>query len=77
MNDRLAIAVISSIAYSLPNFRGPLIRENLAWGWKVYALAPDYKDTLRQRVRRLEAEPIDFSMDRTGMHPLRDMTDAV
>lgn len=72
-----SIAIVSSIAYSIANFRGPLIAEIVAHGWHVYALAPDYDETQRALVRALGAEPIDISMDRTGMHPARDLADAV
>lgn len=74
---RPTIAMISSIAYSLHNFRGPLIRDLVAAGWRVLALAPDYDETLRERVRALGAEPVDYSLSRTGMHPLRDALDMV
>lgn len=67
------VAVLTSIAYSLSNFRGPLILEMVEAGVKVFALAPDYDDNTRLAVRRLGAIPIDVSLDRTGLHPLRDL----
>lgn len=69
------LALVSSIAYSLPNFRGPLIRALVGRGVRVLALAPDFDDRIRAEVRRLGAEPVDISLDRTGMHPLRDLID--
>lgn len=72
-----SIAIVSSIAYSIANFRGPLIREIVSRGWSVYALAPDYDEAQKELVRNLGAEPIDISMERTGMHPARDLADAV
>lgn len=69
------IAIISHFAPSLIGFRGPLIRDLVATGAKVYALAPDFDDNLREQVRNLGAEPIDYSLSRTGMNPFRDILD--
>ena len=67
------VAIVTSIAYSLANFRGPLISEMVARGIRILALAPDYDEATRAAVVRLGAEPIDIALDRTGMHPLRDL----
>lgn len=72
---RLRVAVITSIAYSLPNFRGPLMSAMLAAGAEVYALAPDYDDATREAVTKLGATPVDISMDRTGIRPFQDAID--
>jgi glycosyltransferase involved in cell wall biosynthesis len=66
------IAIISINAGSLINFRGPLIQALIAEGMRVYALAPDYSDELRQQVNALGAEPVDYNFARTGMNPLMD-----
>lgn len=66
------IAIISNQAFSLVNFRGPLIRELVSDGMVVYALAPDFDDELREQVAALGAKPIAYSLDRTGMNPLHD-----
>ncbi|MEA3015147.1 MAG: hypothetical protein QOD42_3692 [Sphingomonadales bacterium] len=71
-----SIAIITSIAFSLANFRGPLIEALVAAGLRVYALAPDHDEGTRAAVRALGAEPVDISLERTGMRPLRDARDA-
>jgi glycosyltransferase involved in cell wall biosynthesis len=71
------LALVSSIAFSLANFRGPLISALVARQVRVLALAPDFDDKTREDVRRLGAEPIDISLERTGMRPGRDLVDAV
>lgn len=71
------LAIISIQAFSLVNFRGPLIQALAATGTRVYALAPDYSDELRQQVKALGAEPVDYDFARTGMNPLRDAFDAL
>jgi glycosyltransferase involved in cell wall biosynthesis len=72
-----SVAIISNIGFSIPNFRGPMIRDLVTSGLRVYALAPDYDDELRATVRALGAEPIDYSLERTGTRPLRDLADGV
>lgn len=71
------VAVITSIAYSMANFRGPLIAAMIAQGARVYALAPDYDEKTRDAVRQWGGEPVDISLDRTGIRPLRDAVDLV
>lgn len=71
------LAIISNQAFSLVNFRGPLIQDMVAAGVEVYALAPDYNDRLRDEVRSLGAIPVDYSLTRTGLNPLRDGFDLI
>jgi glycosyltransferase involved in cell wall biosynthesis len=70
-----SFALITSMAYTLPNFRGDLIAKLVAAGIRVYALAPDYDDRVRQRVLKLGAVPIDIALERAGMRPFRDIWD--
>lgn len=69
------ISIIGNQAFSLLNFRGPLIEDMVANGHEIFALAPDYDETTRAAVRALGAEPVDFSLSRTGMNPVRDAAD--
>lgn len=72
-----SVAIITSIAFSVANFRGALIRRMVDRGIKVYALAPDYDEETRAAVRALGADPVDISLERTGLRPARDMADMV
>jgi glycosyltransferase involved in cell wall biosynthesis len=72
-----SIALITTDAYSLTNFRGPLITALVARGFKVYGLASDHDEKTRARLRALGAEPVDFRLDRTSMRPLRDLAGAI
>jgi hypothetical protein len=72
-----SIAVISSQAFAIVNFRGPLIRELVARGIAVYALAPDFDDDMRARVADFGARPVDYSLSRTGLNPVRDLLDMI
>jgi len=67
--------IVSSQAFSMVNFRGTLIRDLVNAGVRVYALAPDYDDEMRQRILTLGASPVDFYMTRTGMNPVHDGLD--
>jgi glycosyltransferase involved in cell wall biosynthesis len=71
------ITIVSSQAFSQINFRGPLIKKLVQSGNTVYALAPDFDDTLRRQINELGATPVDFSMSRTGMSPLLDISDTI
>jgi glycosyltransferase involved in cell wall biosynthesis len=72
-----SIAIITNNAYSLANFRGPLIKAMVARGFHVYALAPDFDEKTRARASALGAEAVDFSLERASLRPLRDLCDAV
>lgn len=69
------VALITSGARTVPNFRGTLIEELVARGAEVLALAPDWEEETRAATWALGAEPVDISMARAGMNPLRDARD--
>ena len=71
----MKIVLITSGAATVPNFRGLLIRTLAERGIEVVAMAPDWNDVLRARTRTLGAEPVDISLDRAGVKPLRDLAD--
>lgn len=73
--SRLCISIIGNQAFSLLNFRGPLISEMVSKGFKVLALAPDYDEDTRVQLRALGAEPVDFSLSRAGTNPVIDGKD--
>lgn len=72
---KASCAIISSQAFSMFNFRGPLIRDLVDAGVEVHALAPDYNDELRKKIQEMGASPVDFQLTRTGMNPVRDGID--
>ncbi|UZK65034.1 glycosyltransferase family 4 protein [Sphingomonas sp. M1-B02] len=71
------IVLVAGIANSVANFRGPLIAELVGRGDRVLALAPDWDDEQRTLTRALGAEPLDYSLERTGMRLSRDLVDIV
>jgi glycosyltransferase involved in cell wall biosynthesis len=71
------VALVTSGAHSVANFRGLLIEELRARGVRVLALAPDWTDETRAAALALGAEPLDMSLSRTGLSPRRDAIDLV
>jgi glycosyltransferase involved in cell wall biosynthesis len=69
------LALVAQQAPTIPNFRGPFIRELVSRGVTVYAFAPDYDETTRAAVAALGAVPMDYSMSATGMNPVMDILD--
>jgi glycosyltransferase involved in cell wall biosynthesis len=66
------VAFITSQAFSLVNFRGPLIREMRQRGIEVFALAPDFDANTRAALERWGVHPISFPLSRAGMNPVAD-----
>lgn len=71
------VGIISSYAGSISNFRGALIREMIDRGFVVFVLAPDYDQITRTAVISLGAVPVDYSLSRAGINPLKDILDIV
>ncbi len=67
------VAIVGPYAPSVLRFRGKLIQDLLAAGHRVLALAPDYAEEHKRTLRSWGALPLDYPLDRTGMHPLRDL----
>ncbi|HYD12470.1 MAG TPA: glycosyltransferase family 4 protein [Allosphingosinicella sp.] len=70
-----SLALISNSAFSISNFRGPLVEAMVAAGVRVHALAPDFDEESRATIRALGAEPVDISLDRAGTGPFRELLD--
>jgi glycosyltransferase involved in cell wall biosynthesis len=67
------VAVIANGAFSLINFRGPLLAEMVSRGCEVFAFAPDFDEPLRRNVRALGVTPVDLALDRIGIRPVTDL----
>ena len=68
-----SVVIIGPYAPSMFRFRGPLIRDLVQQGVRVYALAPDYDEVWAERIRSLGAIPISMPLNRTGLNPLEEM----
>lgn len=69
------VAFTTNYARTARQFRGHLIRELTDRRLPVHVLAPDYDEYTRTQVASLGAEPVDISLQRTGLNPLRDGVD--
>ena len=67
------VAIIGSHAHYLVNFRGALMQAIGAFGHKVSALAPDFDAGTRAELSAIGVQPIDISLSRTGINPVRDV----
>lgn len=56
-------------------FRKELIQTLSAQGHKVYCFAIDFTDATRDQIKNLGGIPVDYSLNRTGLNPLRDIRD--
>lgn len=70
---RRRIAILGTTAATMVNFRAGLIRSLVAAGHQVFALAPDYQEDTRQKIRHKGATPIDSPLNRAGLNPAKDI----
>ncbi|MEM1867738.1 MAG: hypothetical protein QXY83_02730, partial [Thermosphaera sp.] len=71
------VAIVGNQAFSLFNFRGPLIRALVERGHEVWALAPDYNPETWKAIEALGAKPLNYRLSRTGLNPIRDLLDSL
>lgn len=69
----MKVAIIANQAFSLLNFRGPLMAEMVARGHDVFAFAPDFNDENRAELAALGVRAVDYSISRSGTNPLKEM----
>jgi glycosyltransferase involved in cell wall biosynthesis len=67
------IVVLGSMAESLVNFRGEMIRTMIARNHTVYACAPDASRKTRAELLSIGAVYVNIPLVRTGMNPLHDL----
>ena len=68
------ILIVGSYAPSLANFRGDLIRQLVAKGHRVTAVAPEMTSDVARTLQALGATCEEIRMDRTGMDPAFELT---
>ncbi|HUD91507.1 sugar transferase [Sphingobium sp.] len=69
----MKVLVLASLAYSLVNFRGALLRRMVAEGHEVVACAPDDDPVTSGELERMGIAYRRVPMDRIGTNPLRDV----
>jgi glycosyltransferase involved in cell wall biosynthesis len=73
--ERQRFGIIGNNAFSVVNFRLPLMCEIVRQGHQVFALAPDFDDDKRRTLRDEGITPVDIFLSRTGLNPVRDIRD--
>ncbi len=68
-----SIVVIGSIAGSLVNFRGPLLRELVKKGYDVTACAPDASQDIKSKLEEWNVRYRHIAFNRRGLNPLNDL----
>ncbi|MBB3862557.1 glycosyltransferase involved in cell wall biosynthesis [Novosphingobium hassiacum] len=68
----MKILVLSSLAYSLVNFRGELLAEMRKQGHEVVAVAPDRDAEVADQLGKSQIPLRHVPMSRTGTNPVRD-----
>lgn len=69
----MKVLVLSSLAYSLTNFRGALLQAMRANGHEVIAVAPDRDEVVEQALAQMGVGFRHIAMERTGTRPLADL----
>lgn len=75
MANMKIILISQNVSPGLIIFRKELIQTLSAQGYEVYCFAIDFTDATRDLVKNLGGIPVDYSLNRTGLNPLRDMRD--
>src|SRR5690554_5126568 len=75
--DQMKIAIISSQAGSLINFRGPLLVKMKQHGHEIIALAPNHDAKTCDWLKAHGIVPVNFQLARTGMNPFKDAISTV
>ena len=69
----MRIVIISALAQSLVNFRGPLLAALVSDGHEVVACAPGEDKDIRARLNELGVTYRAVNLDRTGLTPVKDL----
>jgi len=71
--EKKRILIIASFAKSLIWFRGDFIKHLIQNGYHVFTAAPEYTDADLKALKIIEAVPIEFNLQRTGLNPFKDL----
>lgn len=71
----MKIALVGTLVSSVMNFRLELIRQLVFEKHDVFVFCVDYDDSSRMKIQELGAIPISYSLNRSGLNPIRDLID--
>jgi glycosyltransferase involved in cell wall biosynthesis len=67
------VCLVGTVSISINNFREKLVLDLVSMGANVYIFAIDFNEETKNYVRSLGATPLDYSLQRTGLNPFRDI----
>ncbi len=73
MIEKKRILIIASADGSLEDFRGDYIKALISEGYEVYAAAPDISERIRKFLTSVNAIPLEYKLQRSGLNPLKDI----
>ncbi|MBC3758992.1 glycosyltransferase family 4 protein [Hyunsoonleella sp. SJ7] len=74
MDKKPRIMLIASLAFSLNQFRGDMIKHLIKNGYAVYGAAPNMDIPKNfEMVKSTGAVPVDIELSRTGLNPIKDI----
>lgn len=71
----MKIVLLGTLVSSVFNFRVGLIDSLLKKNFSVYVFCVDFDEESRNRIRKMGAIPIDYSLRRAGINPFKDLVD--
>lgn len=71
----IKIALLGTVASSVFNFRADLIKSLVERNFSVYVFCVDFDNISKCRVKELGAIPVDYTLNRAGLNPFRDLVD--
>lgn len=74
--SRHRVGIIGNQAFSVINFRLPLMRALVERGHRVFAIAPDFDADSKAALKAEGITAVPISLSRTGLNPIRDLGDA-
>lgn len=73
LNRAEKVVLISPFSNTILSFRGPLIKELLKRGFKVYVLSPNYSVEIKNRLNEIGVISEEYYLDRTGTNIVKDI----
>lgn len=67
------ILIVASYSPSLIHFRGDFIKSLIENNYKVFTAAPDYPEKTLEELKSIDAHPVEFKLERTGLNPVKDL----
>lgn len=69
----MKVVLIGTVASSFLGFRADLIKKLLDQGYKVFAFTSEYSDSELEKIEKLGAIPVTYSLNRGGVNPFADI----